>query len=307
MFAGHPSLGVPALDLATAGQRLKWDWFRRYLLDPQSLRPGTRMPAFWPNGVAANREILGGDSEKQISAIWDYLARKNFTDLPNGLIQGKQEIVADKEAVIYRNFIEGAGSRAIGVGYPEKADLAFDANDMRLALIWQGAFIDAARHRTGRGEGFEKPLGTNVMHGPPGAPMAVLESESTAWPKESGKQAGWQFHGYSLDEKRRPTFRYSWKGIDVEDFPEAVPSNLDAGLKRTVTLHATQPVSKLYFRAAIGDKIKEKDGAFVIDDRLTLKFTGVKPVVRNSDGKAELLVPLTFAGDGAKFVEEMTW
>ena len=153
MFAGNPSLGAPALDLATAGQRLKWDWFRRYLLDPQALRPGTRMPAFWPNGVGANQDILGGDAEKQISAIWGYLARKNFTDLPNGLIQGKQEIVADKEAVMYRNFIEGAGSRAIGVGYPEKADLAFDANDMRLALIWQGAFIDAARHRTGRGSG----------------------------------------------------------------------------------------------------------------------------------------------------------
>ena len=108
----------PAVDLATAGERLKWDWFRRYLLDPQSLRPGTRMPAFWPNGVAANHDILDGDPEKQIFAIWAYLARKNFTDLPNGLVQGKQEIVADKEAVIYRNFIAGAGSRAIGVGYP---------------------------------------------------------------------------------------------------------------------------------------------------------------------------------------------
>jgi hypothetical protein len=307
MFAGNPSLGAPALDLATAGQRLKWDWFRRYLLDPQALRPGTRMPAFWPNGVAANREILDGDPEKQIFAIWAYLARKNFTDLPNGLVQGKQEIVADKEAVMYRNFIEGAGSRAIGVGYPEKANLAFDANDMRLALIWQGAFIDAARHRTGRGSGFEKPLGTNVVQGPPGAPLAILESESAEWPKESGKLAGWQFHGYSLDDKQRPTFRYSWKGVDIEDFPEAVPTNLDAGLKRTVTVHAAEPVSKLYFRAAIGDKIEEKDGAFIVDEKLKLKFTGVKPVVRNSGGKAELLVPLTFAGNDTKFIEEMTW
>jgi cytochrome c2 len=120
-FAGNKSLGVPALDLATAGQRLKWDWFRRYLLDPQALRPGTRMPPFWPGGVATNRDVLGGDSEKQIAAIWAYLARKNFTDLPAGLIQGKQEIVAEKEAVIYRNFIAGGGPRAIGVGYPEKA------------------------------------------------------------------------------------------------------------------------------------------------------------------------------------------
>ena len=64
-----------------------------------------------------------------------------------------RQIVADTEPVIYRNFIEGAGTRAIGVGYPEKVNLAFDANNARLAMIWQGSFIDAQRHSTGRGAG----------------------------------------------------------------------------------------------------------------------------------------------------------
>lgn len=307
MFDGHKSLGVPALDLATAGQRLKFDWFRRYLLDPQSLRPGTRMPAFWPNGVATNKDILGGDSAKQISAIWAYLARKNFTDLPPGLIQGKMELVADKEAIIYRNFIEGGGSRAIGVGYPEKANLAFDANDMRLALIWQGAFIDAARHRTGRGQGFEKPLGTNVIQGPPGPPFAVLDSESAAWPKETGKAAGWQFRGYSLDAKRRPTFRYTWNDLSIEDYPIAVAAEPDAGFRRTVTVHAEKSAEHLFFRAAVGKQIKETDGTFAVDETLKLKFPGSKPIIRSSDNQTELLVPLTFSGNEAKFVEEMTW
>ena len=66
------------------------------------------------------------------------------------MVQGRIELVATNEAIIYRNFIEGAGTRAIGVGYPEKANLAFDANELRLARIWQGSFIDASRHRTGR-------------------------------------------------------------------------------------------------------------------------------------------------------------
>lgn len=307
MFDGNKSLGVPALDLATAGQRLKFDWFRRYLLDPQSLRPGTRMPAFWPNGVASNKDVLAGDVEKQISAIWAYLARKNFTDLPAGLIQGKMELVADKEAIMYRNFIEGAGPRAIGVGYPEKANLAFDADEMRLALIWQGAFIDAARHRTGRGQGFEKPLGSNVVHGPPGPAFAVLNSESAAWPKEVGKAAGWQFHGYSLDNKRRPSFRYSWNDLSVEDFPVAVPGEPDAGFKRTITVHADKPVEHLFFRAAVGKKIKEADGVFTVDETLKLKFPGAKPIIRGGDDNAELLVPLPFTGSDARLVEEITW
>ena len=46
---------------------------------------------------------------------------------------GGYEHVPFEEAIIYRNFIEGAGTRAIGVGYPEKLNLAFDANEMRLA------------------------------------------------------------------------------------------------------------------------------------------------------------------------------
>jgi mono/diheme cytochrome c family protein len=310
-FAGNKSLGVPALDLSLSGQRLKWDWFRRYLLDPQTLRPGTRMPAFWPGGVSANKDILGGEAEKQILAIWAYLARKNFTDLPPGLVMGQQEIIAQTEAVIYRNFIEGGGPRAIGVGYPEKANLAFDADGVRLALIWQGAFIDAAKHRTGRGQGFEKPLGSNVVQEPPGPSFATLESESAPWPTEVGKPAGYQFHGYRLDDKRRPAFRYSFNEVQIEDFPVAIAGDNDASFRRTITLHSEQPVDRLYFRAAVADKIteqsREQGSSFLVGETLHLKFPGAKPIIRVSEGKTELLVPISFAGKEAKLVEEIVW
>jgi mono/diheme cytochrome c family protein len=305
-FSGNKSLGVPALDLALIGQRLKWDWFRHYLLDPQALRPGTRMPAFWPNGVAVNRDILGGDAEKQIAAIWTYLARKNFTDLPAGLVKGKEELIADTEAVIYRNFIEGAGPRAIGVGYPEKANLAFDANEMRLALLWQGAFIDAAKHHTGRGAGFEKPLGVNVIKGPAGPPFAVLESESASWPTAVGKEGRYHFQGYRLDDKRRPAFRYRFNDLEIEDYPIAVPGATDPGFKRTITITARDSIDRLYFRAAVADKIEAKGGAFFAG-KMKLTFTGAKPLIRTADGKAELLVPLTFAGPTATLIEEIEW
>ncbi len=308
VFAGHKSLGVPALDLATVAKRVKWDWFRRYLVDPQALRPGTRMPSFFPNGVAANRDILAGDAQKQIGALWAYLARGEFGDLPDGLVQGKAEIVATNEAVIYRNFIEGGGSRAIGVGYPEKANLAFDANEMRLAMVWQGAFIDAARHRDGRGAGYEKPLGVNVLKGVPGAPFAVLESESAAWPPEVGKRAGYQFKGYHLDDKQRPAFNYTFNAMKIDDYPVAVPGEVDTGIKRSITLTAEQPPAHLYFRAAVADKIVEQpDGSFLAADKARYKFPGAKALVRNSGGKTELLVPVTFESGTAKLVEEIAW
>src|SRR5438876_9733744 len=98
------------------------------------------------------------------------------------------ELVASNEALIYRNFIQGAGSRGIAVAYPEKANLAFDANDLRLAMIWQGPFIDAARHRTGRGDGAEGPLGYNVVNMPAGSPFAILATADAKWPDVAGKK-----------------------------------------------------------------------------------------------------------------------
>ena len=307
-FAGKPSLGIPALDISTTGERLRADWFRRYLIDPQAFRPGTRMPSFWPNGVATNKDILGGDSDKQIAAIWAYLGKGKTADLPDGLVQGKQEIVAETEAVIYRHFIAGAGSRAIGVAYPEKANLAFDADQMRLALLWQGPFIDAAKHRTGRGTGDETPLGHNLIKGPPGAPFAVLASATAAWPQEMGIAAGYKFLGYRLDAQRRPTFRYAFAGVEVEDFPGAVRGEMDAGLTRTITFRSVQPPAALYFRAARSDRtIEAKDGAFLVDGKVAMKFPGAQPVVRASEGKSELLVPLIFTSGAAKIVQEITW
>ncbi|HUR44415.1 MAG TPA: PA14 domain-containing protein, partial [Candidatus Saccharimonadales bacterium] len=231
-FAERKSLGIPALDLTLMSKRLKKDWFHRYLLDPASLRPGTRMPTFWPEGVSARKDILAGDTTRQIDSIWAYLSKAKEVGLPVGLIQGRAELVAADEAIMYRNFIDGGGSRAIGVGYPEKANLAFDANDLRLAMIWQGPFIDAARHQNGRGEGFEKPLGYNLIKMPPGMPFAVLDDPAAKWPDTGSRSAGYKMEGYRLDDKRRPAFHYSYQGVEIEDYPIALPGDTDPSLRR---------------------------------------------------------------------------
>lgn len=307
-FAGKPSLGVPALDLTTVSERLNWDWFRRYLLNPQVLRPGTRMPPFWPDGKAANRDILGGDTEKQVAALWAFLAKGKQAELPPGLITGKLELVATNEALIYRNFIEGAGPRAIGVGLPEKVNFAFDANELRLALIWQGPFIDAARHRTGRGTGYEPPLGYSVVKWTPGPAFALLDSPGASWPTETGRSTTGQFRGYTLDAQQRPAFRYTFGDVTVEDFSEAIASAADTGLRRTLTLRTAKPATGLHFRAAVGAKIEAKGGnTFLVDDKVRVKLTGAAAHIRESGGKRELLVPLEFKNGEARLVEELAW
>jgi mono/diheme cytochrome c family protein len=307
-FDGRPSLGVPAVDLASTGRRLKWDWFRRYLLDPASLRPGTRMPSFWPGGTAANRTVLDGDTGQQIGALWAYLARQNFTDLPDGLIQGKQEIRAAEEAVIYRNFIEGGGPRAIGVGYPEKANLCFDAEEVRLAMIWHGPLIDAAKHRTGRGQGYEKPLGGNVAALPAGPAFASIERGDAPWPESKGRPPGWRFSGYRLDALRRPAFLYEFSGVEVEDYAIAKAGEVDAVFERRLALKGATPPANLHLRAAAGSKIEaQPDGSFMVDDRVRMRFSGANPQIRTVADRKELLVPIEFKNGMANIIQEIVW
>ena len=310
-FGGHKSLGIPAMDLTLMTQRLNKEWFHRYAVDPAALRPGTRMPSFWPEGKSSRTDILNGDTERQINAVWAYLAKAREAGLPQGLIQGKIELVATNEAIIYRHFIADAGSRAIGVGYPEKANLAFDANSLRLALIWQGPFLDASRHRTGRGEGFEGPLGYNIVKMPAGSSFAILASAGSKWPEETGQKAGFRMHGYRLDDQRRPTFLYSFQAVNIEDSPVAIGGELEASFRRTLTLRSAQPMSNLFFRAWAGSHIEaSEDGFFSVDGRLKFKLleaSGAKPIIRQSGTQSELLVPVVFQGQEAKVVEEIIW
>ena len=62
------------MDLTVMNKRLRFDWLSRYLLDPTSLRPGTRMPSFWPQGKSTKPDVLDGDTTKQIAAIYRYLS-----------------------------------------------------------------------------------------------------------------------------------------------------------------------------------------------------------------------------------------
>lgn len=62
-----------APDLRLAGRRLRPGWTVRWLLDPQRLLPGTKMPSFFSDVDSGPNDILDGDEERQILALRDYL------------------------------------------------------------------------------------------------------------------------------------------------------------------------------------------------------------------------------------------
>lgn len=62
-----------APDLALTKQRLKPEWVKKWIADPQVLEEGTMMPTFFPEGQSPVTDILEGDAAKQIQAMRDYL------------------------------------------------------------------------------------------------------------------------------------------------------------------------------------------------------------------------------------------
>ena len=301
--------GIQSLDMTTMTTRLQAAWFREYMLNPQRFRPGTRMPAAWPNGQVLLPQVLDGQARTQIESIWAFLEDGRQAAMPVGLGNNPIPLIAYDEPVIYRNFIEGAGPRAIGVGYPEKVNLAFDANDLRLALVWHNAFIDASLHWVGRGPGFQKPLGDNVLALPSGVSFAPLADVKTAWPGESAKQLGYRFLGYDLNQARRPEFYYQVGRMKVVDQFEPLGKGEFIPLQRTLRLTSTDEQKTWYYRAAVGQKIERlADRLYLIDGTWKTKIESAPPVeLREQGGRFELLVPLQFVAGVCELKQEYAW
>ncbi|MGE0608558.1 MAG: family 16 glycoside hydrolase [Pirellulales bacterium] len=307
-FGQHRATGIQALNMQTMTRRLREDWFLRYMYNPQAYRPGTRMPTGFPNGQALVKDVYDGNPREQLAAVWTYLKDGDRAGLPEGLIANVIELKPDSEPILYRNFIDGL-TRGIAVGYPEKAHLAWDANQFNLAFIWQGRFIDAGLHWQGRGNGFQRPLGDNIVRLEESAPLAKLESLQAEWPQESAKERGYKFLGYQTDKQGRPRFKYAADGYTVEDFCQPVPKDSGTGFKRTLALSAASDVKNVYFRL-VGKKIeRQENGSFLLNElvRIRLSAGGATPTLRQAGDNVELLLPVTFTNGTAEIVEEIAW
>jgi azurin len=188
-------------------------------------------------------------------------------------------LVADADPIIYRNFIEGAGNRPIGVGFPQGFNVAWSAESMDLVLVWRGAFIDAARHWRNRGGGHQPPLGydlfatSNTSH----PPLATLDAPDAAWPQGPEAVAPLAWLGYLLDDARAPIFRYSWQDLEIRDSfqPEGNGQTIEGILHRTVEIAGTIPPNT-WFKVLSSEDIKPLDDGFLIGGRLFLKADGAQ-------------------------------
>jgi len=209
----RPSLGIQALDLASLNGRLRPEWLRSYLLNPAEYRPGTLMPPFWPGGHSTVPDVLGGDTEKQIASIWKFIS--GGEGAPDGFPDhgsGEFDLIPADKPIVMRTFLEGVGTKAILVGFPEGIHIAVDGNTGQPALAWRGPFFNAYQTWYSRHAPMEKPLSEEIYIFP-----------------TVGSDGG--FLGYLLDENGNPTFLSQRGGREISEKFEI----LDGALVRTLT------------------------------------------------------------------------
>jgi mono/diheme cytochrome c family protein len=61
------------INLAYSGARLLPQYYRRWLRNPLAIDPQTKMPSYFEDGKSPLTDVLEGDAEKQITALWQYL------------------------------------------------------------------------------------------------------------------------------------------------------------------------------------------------------------------------------------------
>lgn len=305
---------MPAVDLTEMAERLKKDWFFEYMLDPQSFSPNTVMPSFWPGGNAI-RPDLAGQPDEQLEAIWLYLLDGRQSRTPAGVVREELEIVVAGEAKMLRRKYPGIGKRGIGVGYPGGVNIAFDAEQLRLADLWRGKFVDPGSAWKGQGSGDVKPLGPviNFAKGP------ELDDQAKPWVwTEDGRPADHHFKGYTLDAKRQPTFQYQFESVDVTDFYQPIPgqdppkgkADQKNQLRRTVNLAAADGRKGLRFRLGSGQKINQvAERIFAINKRLKIRIeSGQQAKVVDVEGGQSLELQFDLLpGQKQAFVFDYLW
>lgn len=255
-ISGQRGGGTRGPDLATTNQRVRYDWYTRWMHQPQRMVPGTKMPQAFIDGKALLDQYYQGDGDKQIEAMWAYFSLGPGLPLPSGIEPPKGMIVAVKDRPeILRTFMpDNAGTKCIAVGYPGGMNTVFDSSQCRLSYAWAGNFLDVQPVWDGRGGNPARVLGSKFWTAPVGFPWALTnldqlpdfdkQSKDTAFgaPLADGKvhngPMALKFKGYTTDGEGNPTFQYSLTvddrktALSVAETPQPTKTTVANGLTR---------------------------------------------------------------------------
>ncbi len=277
-ISGQSGGGTRGPDLSTTNKRVRYEWYTRWMHQPQRIAPGTKMPQVLIDGQSLLKTVYDGDGPKQLEALWAYFSLGPGLPLPSGMEPPKGVVVsASERPEIMRTFMpDGAGTKCVAVAFPSGMNVVFDSEQGRLAYAWSGNFLEMSNVWNGRGGNQAKTLGPKFWTAPSGNPWSVADSRETpdfdkqaknpayGAPLPDGKTytgpKAMTFTGYSLDTGGNPTFKYrvtpdgGQSTMLVAETPQPAKVTLANGIVRKIVVEL--PAGKtVWFRA--GGSAKE--------------------------------------------------
>ena len=203
-------------------ERLRFDWFHRWMVQPARIVSGTSMPTFFT-------QMPQTRIDSAIAHLWAALSLGYEMPKPDGVADGRvvfsSEVIPmpSHETILIRTMMPDASPAAIAVGMPGRGITAgisycFDATYCRLLYAWQGGFLDLTPTH-GKFMGHPVLLGT-VFYRSRSLPFRLTQEDSVP---------SVRFLGYRLVEGF-PEFHYRINDMGVHE--RIVPTDSGNGFVR---------------------------------------------------------------------------
>jgi mono/diheme cytochrome c family protein len=202
-------LGEHGPQLLSAGQRLRYDWFSRWMRNPARILSGTSMPNYFGS-------LPKAEASEKIDTLWAALSDAEPDHAPEGYVTAEAQLGSEEmpvptdRPIVIRWDMPGTSPASISVGLPGGLSYCFDAGQVKLLYAWQGGFVDMSptlttkkNRETNRTE-TARYLG-DIFYRSEGYPLRV---------GELGRIPQKRFRGYRLVDGL-PKFHYQLDGVDV--------------------------------------------------------------------------------------------
>ncbi len=213
---------------------------------------------------------------------------------PDGDVVPPIYVKVGNRPTLLRAFLDYEGNRGkrlthtIGVGDPGGVHYIYDVQAGNLVAVWKGDFVDATPMWHDRGDGSFKPMGM-VQYLTYSPPMAVLNEANTPFP-EKASDKNFRSKGYIIDATGKPTFKYLFHGMEVED--KVYPDEKNNTVTREVHVKGAEAQPNLSFKIAEAKDIQAMAGGrYIIGDNAYYiqLLSASKPLIREVNGQKELV------------------
>ena len=205
----YKSMGERGPQFINVAERVRFDWFRRWMHQPARILSGTSMPTYFSDRESA---------DKAINRLWGALSLGDRMSLPAGI--GPQQAAPGSEAMprpgaeaaVIRWPMPESSPASIAVGLSNRVSYCFDAADCHLRYAWMGGFVDMTP--------------TLVKSSPPLKILGEIFYRLNSMPFRLSQEPHipeTRFRGYRIIDGN-PEFHYRVDGIDV--FELIIPREL---------------------------------------------------------------------------------